>query len=128
MIFECCGALFHMVELITMFPYNGFMHLCLDDGEYKDAAREYSLRTKTWNMCKAKTRVFLAVRAGLLPRARLMMCVDCGNRASVWDHRDYLKPLDVQPVCRPCNKSRGPGLNREHQRPHAAVNELQDLR
>lgn len=34
-------------------------------------------------------------------------CVDCGGLAYGFDHRDYLKPLDVEPVCRSCNSARG---------------------
>ena len=36
-----------------------------------------------------------------------MACVDCGGPALVYDHRDYSRPIDVEPVCRPCNWARG---------------------
>lgn len=49
-----------------------------------------------------------AVRAGLIPRADTLTCVDCGKPAQCWDHRDYTKPLEVEPTCRACNKARGP--------------------
>lgn len=49
-----------------------------------------------------------AVKAGVLARASTQACCDCGRRASVYDHRDYAKPLVVVPVCRPCNYRRGP--------------------
>jgi hypothetical protein len=39
-------------------------------------------------------------------------CVDCGAPATNYDHRDYAKPLDVEPVCWPCNVKRGGGKNR----------------
>jgi len=35
-------------------------------------------------------------------------CVDCGKPATVYEHRDYTKPLDVEPVCSSCNRKRGP--------------------
>lgn len=35
-------------------------------------------------------------------------CVDCGKPAQCYDHRDYLEPLDVDPVCMRCNGKRGP--------------------
>jgi hypothetical protein len=38
-------------------------------------------------------------------------CVDCGGKATVYDHRDYAYPLDVEPVCRSCNSKRGSALN-----------------
>lgn len=59
---------------------------------------------------QAHAAVTRAIKRGELPRADSMKCVDCGTQARDWDHRDYSKPLDVQPVCRSCNKKRGPGL------------------
>lgn len=38
-------------------------------------------------------------------------CVDCGAPATDYDHRDYNRPLDVDPVCRRCNVRRGPALD-----------------
>lgn len=34
-------------------------------------------------------------------------CVDCGGVATEYEHRDYAKPLEVEPVCRGCNLRRG---------------------
>lgn len=50
-----------------------------------------------------------AVRRGILPdlRADSIACVDCGSRATVYEHRDYSRPLDVEPVCVSCNRRRG---------------------
>lgn len=50
-----------------------------------------------------------AIKVGALPEAKTQRCVDCGERAEGWDHRDYSKPLDVQAVCGRCNTRRGPG-------------------
>lgn len=36
-----------------------------------------------------------------------VLCVDCKEPAIHYDHRDYGKPLDVQPVCGSCNCKRG---------------------
>lgn len=47
------------------------------------------------------------VKGGFMPRASTLMCVDCGTNAQVYDHRDYDKPLEVEPVCRKCNARRG---------------------
>lgn len=52
--------------------------------------------------------VDLAIRRGDLPRACTLTCTDCSKPASDYDHRDYGKPLEVQPVCRSCNRKRGP--------------------
>ncbi len=47
-------------------------------------------------------------KAGRMLRAKHYKCRDCGAQAEVYDHRDYSKPLDVEPVCRSCNAHRGP--------------------
>jgi len=47
------------------------------------------------------------VRAKRLLPARQFICVDCERRADEYDHRDYSKPLEVEPVCRSCNLKRG---------------------
>ncbi len=59
--------------------------------------------------CRAHSVVCRAKNAGLLPRFdSTVLCVDCGVQATEYDHRDYFKPLDVVPVCHPCNIKRGP--------------------
>ena len=50
------------------------------------------------------------ITAKRLKPASELVCVDCGDQALDYDHRDYNKPLDVQPVCRRCNKLRGPAI------------------
>lgn len=59
---------------------------------------------------KATAAVREAVRRGQLAKARQCACADCGSKATDYDHRDYNKPLEVQPVCRSCNKKRGPAI------------------
>ncbi len=59
---------------------------------------------------KARALVTKAISEGHLLKASAYKCVDCGWKAAQWEHRDYTKPLDVQPVCRSCNCRRGPGL------------------
>ena len=62
---------------------------------------------------KLATRaVVKQIRQGLLPKAKDCLCVDCGNPAFDYDHWDYNRPLDVQPVCRSCNRKRGPAIPR----------------
>lgn len=58
----------------------------------------------------AHRAVAIGVRHGHLTSllANEIACVDCGVRATQYDHRDYTKPLEVEPVCRKCNKARGP--------------------
>lgn len=68
--------------------------------------------------CRPIQRKFLAVvykamrhaiRDGLLAKPDGQACVDCGSPADRYDHRDYTKPLAVEPVCVKCNGRRGPG-------------------
>lgn len=60
----------------------------------------------------ANRMLWIAVREGKIKQLSKheIKCVDCGEKATEWDHRDYRKPLDVEPVCRKCNNHRGPGL------------------
>lgn len=57
---------------------------------------------------RAKYELDKAIKAGQLSRiTKRTKCVDCGHRATGYDHRDYYKPLEVEPVCRRCNHRRG---------------------
>ena len=54
-----------------------------------------------------------AILKGKFPRLTEVMipCVDCGERATDYDHRDYRQPLMVVPTCRSCNLLRGAGIS-----------------
>ena len=59
-----------------------------------------------------KTAAFIVHRAvclGVLKRLSKakVPCRDCGARAIHYDHRDYGKPLKVDPTCQSCNFKRG---------------------
>jgi hypothetical protein len=57
----------------------------------------------------ATRAVQAAVQAGKLPKInKETKCADCGGSATQYDHRDYYKKLEVDPVCRSCNFKRGP--------------------
>ena len=59
---------------------------------------------KRKNMMLVHHKVLEATRRGELKRlTKDSICIDCGKRAVVYDHRDYNKPLDVVPVCISCN-------------------------
>ena len=64
----------------------------------------------------ARGKVATAIRNGDLINLRKenVSCVDCGNRASAYEHRDYSRPLDVVPVCASCNAVRGTNA-KEHE-------------
>ena len=70
-----------------------------DEVAIKDRAKNYA-----YGQVK-KARV-----QGLLPDPWDCLCADCGKQASVYDHRDYAKPLEVDPVCKACNVFRGPAV------------------
>jgi hypothetical protein len=57
--------------------------------------------------------VKLAVQTGELPPPTKSFCYDCVAPATEYDHRDYAKPYDVEPVCRPCNSKRGSAKNND---------------
>lgn len=68
------------------------------------------------NACVDAGRIVnLAVKLGYLPRISSCVCVDCGAPARAYDHRDYNKPLDVEPVCSRCNHRRGPAIPRRRE-------------
>jgi len=61
---------------------------------------------------KAHAKVRKAVLAGRLPRLDgSIKCTDCDSPADRYDHREYAKPLQVEPVCINCNKRRGPAID-----------------
>ena len=55
-------------------------------------------------------KVSRAISNGILKHPSKLKCVDCGKKAQCYDHRDYAKPLDVVPVCSPCNVKRGTAI------------------
>jgi hypothetical protein len=59
---------------------------------------------------KARSRVCYAVKKGRLPDLLKinLLCSRCEERRAVqYDHRDYLRPLKVTPVCQSCNYELG---------------------
>ncbi|MHB8727618.1 MAG: hypothetical protein ACYC9K_01115 [Sulfuricaulis sp.] len=74
---------------------------------YVDSHRIYK---KTYGSDQARNAVTKAIKNGLLSPIKGQSCVDCGNSATEYDHRDYNKPIDVVPVCHRCNVLRGPAI------------------
>lgn len=57
----------------------------------------------TLSPARAHARVALAIKLGeLAPIAHETKCVDCGEPAKEYDHRDYSEPLVVEAVCKLC--------------------------
>lgn len=67
------------------------------------------LDAERWWQQRSHAAVQGAVKRGLLPNLKTgeYACTDCGGVAHEYDHRDYARPFDVEPVCRSCNKQRG---------------------
>jgi hypothetical protein len=62
---------------------------------------------------RAYEMVRCAVKNGKLPRLDgTIKCTDCGKPAELYEHHNYNKPLDVEPVCRKCNANR-PKIGRD---------------
>lgn len=98
---------------------------CLDCGALKRSS--FSLRCQPCRRAQfiagvaANKVISTEIRLGRLQRAKTLTCVDCGAPGHDWDHRDYSRPLDVQPVCRSCNIKRGPALRPELVEPTKAA-------
>ena len=65
-----------------------------------------------WWQQRSHALVHAAIKRGLLPNLKAggYACADCGKTALEYDHRDYGRPFDVEPVCRSCNKRRGTAI------------------
>lgn len=88
--------------------------VCIDCGAaHKRDAVAWRCWACTAAVIRLRTRCVRAVKAAIargdIAPADQLPCVDCGAPAKVYDHRDYSKPLGVQPVCTSCNFIRGPG-------------------
>lgn len=81
-----------------------------------DRARGLQLRAASARAIAAVQRAKVRGELPYLPDGT--PCVDCGAEAMVYDHREYAKPLDVEPVCISCNKLRGPAIDSGALLPH----------
>lgn len=89
-------------------PYADRCRKCTAKRISKSIKKSYSKRPLR---ILAATKVHKAIKDGVLINLskNIVECVDCGKRATSYDHRDYRKPLQVDPVCQSCNCRRGPG-------------------
>lgn len=107
-------------EYIKKFPRDEYMV------EYSRKYRKTSAYKKQYKKRIDRQRLIGAVRAvsavahailmNRLPslKKKYVLCVDCRkNRATQYDHRDYNKPLMVEPVCGSCNLKRGSAISLE---------------
>lgn len=73
----------------------------------KNPTKHWKLKEMLSGQREAARVVDEAIRYGQLQKASKYRCVDCQEAAVEYDHRDYRKPLAVDPVCRRCNLRRG---------------------
>lgn len=76
-------------------------------GAQRVPAERIAYRRAMFRACQIVCR---AIKAGKITDLKkvYVACSDCGNaRATTYEHRDYAKPLEVDPVCQSCNMKRG---------------------
>src|SRR5882672_1565828 len=86
-------------------------HSQTDIGKHLGVSRQRINQILNATAHRARTAIGLAVKLKMIPKASTQKCVDCGVRATQYDHRDYTQRLGVEPVCEKCNHKRGRGLN-----------------
>ena len=92
-----------------------FCKLCQVNIEMRDSRAVFCFKCtdekgKRTGGTRAIYLVKKAIKNGILLPLENLLCVDCGKQAKCYDHRDYNKPLEVVPVCKKCNRIRGPGI------------------
>jgi hypothetical protein len=55
----------------------------------------------------AYRKITKAIKNSRLYPPKMLNCTDCGRPATGYDHRDYERPLAVEPICTQCNLKRG---------------------
>lgn len=77
--------------------------------------RDYhSQRVAKSGATAAHAAVQYEILCGRLADPKSLDCVDCGFKARLYDHRDYNKPLEVEPVCGSCNNKRWKAISRSN--------------
>ena len=79
----------------------------IKERESRVFTHEYHARYIFSGRAKAGYLVAKAITNGDILHPSKFLCVDCGCKATEYEHRDYNKPLEVEPVCRGCNARRG---------------------
>jgi len=88
--------------------YSAYGDRLIKDGR-KETTHERQVRIGAQ---RAREVVSSLVHHKKLPslRGNHIDCTDCDSRATEYEHRDYNKPEDVEPICRRCNILRGPAI------------------
>lgn len=104
--FKCCAC--SKVELAAGGSCAFRCKECRESGRISDSV--YNRRAFDAGTMWAGGLVQVEIRHGRIPHPTNLKCADCGCQAIEYDHRDYNKPLSVDPVCRGCNLNRGPAI------------------
>lgn len=81
----------------------------MERARYEADALTLGLAIRAYYRKRAIALVSAAKKYGDLPKLDgSIPCIDCGGRATIYEHRDYTAPLQVDPTCDPCNVRRGP--------------------
>lgn len=59
---------------------------------------------------RASRVVHAEISRGAIPHPTNLRCADCDAPAMEYEHRDYNRPLAIEPICRSCNLKRGPAI------------------
>lgn len=90
------------------------------------------MKKRIWNDDKHRAHgaIWRAVSTGKIPRAKELICVDCGRPAQDYDHylgHDRTHYLDVQPVCKKCHAIRERDRGASKQNPCTNPNHLSKI-
>lgn len=110
---DVCSNCKHMAKQKSDLAKDPLCAFCGKEKPLSNARRPYCsfdcARSVIDISVECSRQVKKAIKAGhIAPLDGSVCCVDCGIPADRYDHRDYTKPLIVEPVCRGCNKRRGP--------------------
>lgn len=75
----------------------------------KETVRQRGVRIGSYQAVRAVVNLIDSGRL-LSLKDNYIECVDCGKRAVHYEHRDYNKPENVDPVCIACNARRGAAI------------------
>ena len=104
--FKCCAC--GEVEMATGGSNRFRCKSCVIAGRFAQP----NPRTEWLGAARAQALVQIEISRGAIPHPKSLRCVDCDAPAVEYEHRDYNRPLHIEPICRSCNLKRGPAIPR----------------
>ncbi len=85
------------------------------DRDTVDSIRQKVIKYVADGGASARSMVHYAIKNGKLKclKKNVIFCAYCKCRATVYDHRDYNRPLDVTPCCYSCNVRLGMAISKK---------------